>query len=104
MWAFARGQSGIEPGIKISVSQTINDWRIRNGCFETPQVVALPDVSGDAISINRHTYQGCAEGGNLVLLEAIGGGHHWPSGSHSSQGNIPKDIDSTIVLDFFKNN
>ena len=52
-------------------------WRGRNGCAADPAVTEVPDRNGgDGSTVRVHDYDGPA-GTDVVVHEAIGGGHQW---------------------------
>jgi polyhydroxybutyrate depolymerase len=61
-----------------SSRETENIWRSLNGCAPTVLSASLPVVVRDGTSIERRSYAGCRERGDVVWYEIEGGGHRWP--------------------------
>jgi len=85
-WPYAGGAMScgfIRPsGLFVSEDTTLGGWASRNGCQPTPVVENLPDIdTTDRTTVTRASYQGCTNGGDVVLLRINGGGHTWPGGS-----------------------
>lgn len=61
-----------------SVDHTIQQWVRANGCNTEPEIVALPDIAEDAMTVTRKTWGGGKDGSEVVLIQIEGGGHTWP--------------------------
>ena len=92
-------------GVVLSTSETLEFWRNRNECRETPDSRVEIDPASDDTTVERVDWQTCA--GAPVRLYKIGnGGHTWPSGSQYLPvrvvGLVTRDIDAAVeVWDFF---
>lgn len=112
-WTYDQGPAtcvGSERGIKVGVAESMEGWRLRNGCEAGmpgagPGIEeALPDADPeDGTRVTRVGYSGCAR--ELVLLRVDGGGHTWPGGhaylGQDRIGRVTHDIDSEIIVEFF---
>jgi polyhydroxybutyrate depolymerase len=106
-WPFDGGTvscADMRGGIKISVPDTVEGWRVRNGCQATSTTTALPDSTSDGTTVEKIVYD-CPAGKEVVFYKITGGGHAWPSGSDSGSadhGPLCTDISANrIMLDFF---
>ncbi|HVV87454.1 MAG TPA: hypothetical protein VHE35_30640 [Kofleriaceae bacterium] len=91
-------------GRKSSVAMTMEGWRLRNGCAATFVDTPLPDVdAGDGVTATLRVWDGCAQATEHLRLD--GGGHTWPGGWQyldvDQVGPVDRDVDSSIILDFF---
>lgn len=87
-----------------SVDETMESWRIRNGCAETYVDTPLPDRDPkDSTTSVRRVWDGCRAATERIRIE--GGGHTWPSGSQFGLedfiGRVAKDFGTEVILDFF---
>ena len=95
-------------GSFVSTPTTVAGWSSRNGCQPTPLVENLPDLDRtDGTTVTRVSYQGCQNGGDVVLLRVNNGGHAWPGGSAVLPSRIVgpgnRDINANRVMwEFFK--
>ena len=81
-------------GIK-SVGETIDFWRLHNGCPATATFEALPDIVNEGSTVERYTYSPCSEESEVMLLKIINGGHTWPGSTGSGIGNTNRDISAS---------
>jgi polyhydroxybutyrate depolymerase len=91
---------------RLSVPETIDFWRARNGC----QAVAAPETlprkgAADAPHVERTAALGCADGADTLLYAVVGGGHRLPGGGDSllyrALGRATPDADAAeLVLGF----
>jgi len=80
-WSYFGGSSACldrNPGVKVSVPDTLKDWASRNGCQGAPIVDTIPDTKNDGTSSTVHRYSGCRNPVTLILIK--NGGHTWPGG------------------------
>lgn len=97
-----------EMGAVHSTSATVRFWVEANGCDPTPQVTHLEEQAPlDDTRLRREIYGSCAEGGEVVLYEVIGGGHTWPGGPQYAPRAVIGPISreghmGEIVWAFFK--
>jgi len=101
-WAYAGGEK--RGGYWSGVDETMENWRVRNGCAATFVDEPLPDVDArDGTMSTRRRWDGCAEATERIMIE--GGGHTWPSGNQYFDvdriGPVTFDFGSELVLDFF---
>ena len=87
-----------------SVDDTMEQWRIRNGCADTFVDTPLPDRDPeDGTTSTLRVWDSCAAATHRIRIE--GGGHTWPSGDQfgigDSVGRVTRDFGSEIILDFF---
>jgi polyhydroxybutyrate depolymerase len=92
-------------GVKVGVAETMEGWRVRNGCTAETETTPMPDRDPtDGLHAERIRWKGCAADTELLRIE--GGGHTWPSGdrysSESRIGKVTRDFGSEVVLDFFR--
>jgi polyhydroxybutyrate depolymerase len=107
-WAYLGGRISCldrNPGAKASVTDTVNDWAIRNGCGDAPAVERIPDRSPDGTSATVHRYRDCDNPLTLILIE--NGGHTWPGGYQYFRerriGRMSLDFNaSEEIVEFFK--
>jgi polyhydroxybutyrate depolymerase len=114
-WPYAGGWQycvGLVPlsdlGRFVPIAGTVASWAARNGCQPTPIAQDLPDVDPtDGTTVTRISYQGCSNGGDVVLLRVNGGGHTWPQGwsalSTGTVGRISREFSANAVMwEFFR--
>ncbi len=94
----------LHAGLKAGVSDSVEGWRVRNGCSATPTEVHLPDRDpADGTRVVDVRWSGCKA--DLELLRVVGGGHTWPGGAQYfpawKVGRVTREIDSDVILDFF---
>ena len=92
-------------GLVLSYPDTTDFWATKNQCGEAI-LTDVPDSTVDATTVEKLTYDACAEG-RLDAFKITGGGHTWPgsSGNSSLLGNTTTDINATTeIIDFFKAN
>ena len=95
-------------GAFAPIPTTVASWARLNGCQPTPRVEDLPDVDlADGTTVTRISYEGCARGGDIVLLRINGGGHTWPGGSNvlprAVAGKVSREFNANRVMwEFFK--
>ena len=105
-WSYATSNASCLPGDggdKLGVSESMEAWRVLDGCEPVPLTEALPDRSVDGLTSFRSVYVGCKADVQLIRIE--GGGHTWPGGhqyfSASKVGRVTRDFGSEVVVDFF---
>jgi polyhydroxybutyrate depolymerase len=108
-WTYAQSSESCLPGdggVKVGVAESMEGWRVRNGCGANTLEVMLPDVdpNDDTTSV-RITWQGCAT--DTELLRIDGGGHAWPGGwlflDEDRIGRLPNDFNgSEMIWDFLR--
>jgi polyhydroxybutyrate depolymerase len=104
-WLYEGGVGGVDQGRKTSVAATMEGWRQRNGCSVNFTDSSLPDTSPDGLNSVRRTWSGCASDTELIIVN--GGGHTWPGGAPSRNGDnenrgpVTYDFGSEVMLDFF---
>jgi polyhydroxybutyrate depolymerase len=92
----------------VAIPDTVVAWAALNKCQPTPTVENLPDAAPlDGTSVTRMTYQGCANGGDVVHLRINGGGHTWPGGSSAlpltTVGKLSQEFNANkVIWEFFK--
>lgn len=90
-------------GYWSGVDETMENWRVRNGCAATYVDEPLPDSANDGQTSVRRRWDGCAVATERIRIE--NGGHTWPSGnqyfSSDRIGPVTFDFGSEIILDFF---
>lgn len=87
----------------LSVTDTIDIWRVNNGCNARPLLKAHPNVDpSDGTTVTRLAYDFECSDSAIVLLYAIkGGGHSWPGSKvrlRSFKGAISQDIQATELI------
>jgi polyhydroxybutyrate depolymerase len=64
----------------LSIPETLEIWRVRNGCAENTTRKDLPNINrGDESTVTRIDYQSCSSGAPVVHYRVNGGGHQMPS-------------------------
>jgi polyhydroxybutyrate depolymerase len=64
----------------LSMSATLDLWRLRNGCQDKVDAKDLPDISkNDASTVTRIDYRLCKSEAPVVHYKVNGGGHQMPS-------------------------
>ena len=95
-----RPGGGRGPVEYVPVEQVLRAWRRANGCSGTSTVEPLPDTADDGTRAVRKTWDECASGAPVVLVEIDGGGHTWP-GRPSPGGPLgasTKDISANDMM------
>lgn len=97
-------------GQVLSVPETVQFWRNRDGCSSTSRVEQLPNIVSDGTEVTKAQYPGCRNRVRVVFYTVQGGGHGWP-GSRSRRrgddegpsGKISRNINaSDVIWNFFK--
>ena len=101
-WAYDSGEK--RDGYWSGADETMENWRVRNGCAATFVDEPLPDAAPrDGATSVRRRWDGCAAATERIRIE--GGGHTWPSGqqyfSEDVIGSVTFDFGSEVILDFF---
>jgi len=107
IWPYDGGLSDFVPehGVYASVAQTMEGWRVRNGCDGAFDETAIPDTDPDDKTTSvRRTWQGCTA--TTEHIEVRGGGHTWPGGyqylSEDTVGRVARDFGSEVIMEFFE--
>jgi polyhydroxybutyrate depolymerase len=90
----------------ISTPDTHVFWRRADGCAAAPEVRALPDRDpGDGVTVTLERSAACADGAEVLLYTARGGGHRWPGRADQGGwllrrllGATPMDLDATAEI------
>jgi polyhydroxybutyrate depolymerase len=77
----------------LSVQHSLEQWIKANGCAQAPEVVQLPDIADDGMTVTRKTWGGGKDGTEVVLIEITGGGHTWPGRKPTLQLLGPSTMD-----------
>lgn len=106
-WAFSQSSAscleGDKAGIKVGTIESMEGWRVRNGCQNTPTSEPLPDTNpGDGTTSTRLRWPQCQSPVELIKVE--NGGHTWPGGfayfDVDTIGRVPLDFGSEVLLEF----
>lgn len=107
IWPFDGGLSDFVPehGNYTSVAQTVEGWRVRNGCSDAFIERPLPDADpNDGTTAVRRSWEGCTAA--TEQIEITGGGHTWPGGhqylNEDTVGRVPRDFGSEVILEFLE--
>lgn len=94
------GERTLADRIDVPVETSIDFWLAANGC---PGEFSEESQAGGNIIIR--SYQGCAAGGEVVLVLIADGGHAWPGGEKGLVSDEPtQDISANeMMLEFFSN-
>lgn len=89
----------------IGVDSVMATWNGYNTCPTVPVMTSLPDINTmDNSTVDKYTFEPCAQNLSNVLLKVNGGGHQWP-GTNAILGGIGvinRDIDaSEEIWNFF---
>jgi polyhydroxybutyrate depolymerase len=89
---------------KVGVAESVEGWRLRNGCNGVTTEEKLPDRDpGDGTTSVRIRHEGCAA--DVEHIRVDGGGHTWPNGYQyfdvSRIGRVGRDFGSEVVVEFF---
>lgn len=76
-------RQGIEQ-TPLEIEEITEFWANNNKCSMTPNVEALPDVTGDGTVVTKYSFDDCIDGKDVVYYIVDGAGHGWP-------GNIEED-------------
>jgi len=94
-WRYEGGN--IREGYWSGAEETMENWRVRNGCSEA----FIDEAIGQ--SSTRRRWQGCTVATEHIRVD--GGGHTWPSGhqyfSVDLIGPVNFDFGSEVIVDFF---
>lgn len=93
-----------DDGKKLGVAESMEGWRLRNGCAATTVEMQLPDLAPtDGTRATRVVWSGCKAA--VELLRIDGGGHTWPNGhpyfSEDRVGRVSRDVGSDAIVAFF---
>jgi polyhydroxybutyrate depolymerase len=106
-WGFMGGAGAClqdDGRAKTSVATTMEGWRTRNGCAQTPIDTPRGERDpADGTSLTVRLWQGCTAATELLIVN--GGGHTWPSGNpyadEDKVGLVSFEVDNADILDFF---
>ncbi len=81
-----------------SVQESVDFWRMFNGCNPQPQTESFADI--------RHeVWSGCREGVAVELYTILGGGHAWPGGNSTGRPGADQPTQtisaSQLIWEFF---
>lgn len=102
LFSFGRSRGEI-----LSTADTIERFRLHNGCGAVPELVKLPDSDpDDGTAVEIESYADCADNTEVILVRVVGGGHTWPGGqpylNPELVGVVSQEINaSEMILDFF---
>jgi len=92
-----------------SSRETEGIWRSLNGCMPAVVSAPLPVLVQDGTSVERRSYAGCRDNGDVVWYEIEGGGHRWPpetvsdARSQAENGVSSQNLSaSEVIWAFFK--
>ena len=95
-------------GTVLSTQQTAQFWSDINQCKGNRSTSKLPDKDPeDGTRIDKTSYTGCQQGGEVVLYSVEGGGHTWPGSSSKPfmrriSGKTSNDMKaSKVIWEFF---
>lgn len=106
-WSFAPSEAscleGENAGIKAGTLDSMEGWRLRNGCGDAVVTTPLPDrAPDDGTTASWLRWPGCKAAVELIRVD--GGGHTWPGGfsyqKPSVIGPVSRDFGNEVVLDF----
>jgi polyhydroxybutyrate depolymerase len=90
-----------ERGEVMSTDDTIDFWRTRNRCSETPSGNSIVDHKQDRMQVFKTSWEDC-EYDPVLLYRIEGGGHTWPSGRQYLPrflvGPVNRDIDAASEI------
>jgi polyhydroxybutyrate depolymerase len=66
--------------IHVSIEETLEGWRARNGCGEEFSEAAVDDDADDGLSAVHRAFAGCIDDAAVEAIVVEGGGHAWPGG------------------------
>jgi polyhydroxybutyrate depolymerase len=104
LWPYEGGSIPNRTGYVSGADETMENWRIRNGCSDVYTDELLPDRDpADGSTSLRRRWTDCAAATELIRID--GGGHTWPSGHQylgvDRIGGTTYDFGSELILDFF---
>jgi len=88
----------------LSMPEALERWSDLLECRPGPEVIEIPDSTGDGTSVQRTTVSGCRAGTRLELHRIRGGGHGWPGRARGvpALGPHSANLDGlTEILRFF---
>lgn len=92
----------------LSISDTVDLWRIANKCDARPQIQPLANydsMDGTTVTQLRYGFK-CRDSSHILLYAITGGGHSWPGSNvklRSFEGSISQDFRATdVIWEFFK--
>jgi polyhydroxybutyrate depolymerase len=89
--------------VHLSMEESVEGWRARNGCGEEFSEDDIADVddddSDDGVSAVHRRFSGCLDGADVEFIIVDGGGHTWPRG----HGFLGEDIIGKTTTDFSAN-
>jgi polyhydroxybutyrate depolymerase len=96
-----------EGGTILSVAETSDFWRTKNGCTQKPlPKIVTSKAPDDGTKVEVVDDRTCQSGKEVVRVTILGGGHTWPSGSNQPTGLVgvtSNQIDATTYIwDFFQ--
>ncbi|HEY8078657.1 MAG TPA: hypothetical protein VIF62_31215 [Labilithrix sp.] len=106
-WTYATSSEAClgDGGKKVGVAESMEGWRLRNGCSAETDETPLADRDpSDGTHATLVRWRGCRASVELVRVD--GGGHTWPNGdpyfSERRIGRVTHDFGSEVVIDFFR--
>lgn len=87
-------------GSVISNAESVEIFARANGCAVLPVADFLPQKVDDGTMVERHVYQDCAPGGEVVRYIVWGGGHGWPpvQNPFAFYGRVTQNLDATETI------
>lgn len=88
----------------LSAEGSINFWADINNCNTNVEIIELPDLSPDDVTVTKIIYKKCSDLKEVVLYKLNNGGHQYPQGfTLPTAGNKCNDINATDeIWNFFK--
>jgi polyhydroxybutyrate depolymerase len=93
----------------FSTQESVEYWLAHNECVAKADIIEEFDIMPvDKLRARRETFNQCAEGSEVTLFGAVGGGHSWPGHPGVAElvpvlGGTSMDFDATFVIwEFFQ--
>ncbi len=98
---------GRSRGEIMSTAETVEHFRLHNGCDRTPEMRRIPNrAPDDGTDAWVEKYANGRDGTEAILVRVKGGGHSWPGGGQYFRpkiiGAVCRDFNaSEMILEFF---
>jgi len=85
-----------------SVDEALNYWTDFNNCLETASVMLEDKIKDDGCTVEKISYEKCADNANVLFYKVIDGGATWPGADDTSFGTTNRDINAGVeIWNFF---
>ena len=92
-------EAKVDDKTHLSAEETVEGWRLRNGCGAEFDEASLDDSADDGTSAVVRAFKDCDDGADVDFIVVDGGGHTWPRG----YDYLPESVIGKTSADFSAN-